>query len=351
MSQTAFVGTYTDGESEGIYTLDIAVDNAVQIECRDVTPVANNPSFVTLHPDESMLYAVHEVEEGGVTAFAIETGDEPLARRNNVESGASGPCHCSVHPSGDYLFVAHYTGAAVSAIPIREDGQLAEASAVVEHEGSSAHPDRQTRAHPHSITPGPDGHFVYVPDLGTDEVVIYEFDIEEGVFDRVGAVTTTPGAGPRHFVFHPAEPYAYLINELDSTIVAYSWDRDTGDLTESTTVSTVPDGYTDENYTADIHVHPTGRFLYGSNRGHDSIVAYSLQDDPGSPALVGHFDTGGEWPRNFAFDTTGRIVFAENQRTDDINAFTVELETGELRPTGTTVNVPSPVCLCCTAGN
>lgn len=346
MRQHAFVGTYTDGDSDGIYHLDVSTEEAPQLERTGSTSVGDNPSFLALHPEKPVLYAVHEVEAGGASAFRIETDGETrtLSPLGRVESGAGGPCHCSVHPSGAFLFVAHYAGGAVSALPIGEDGALDAPSDVVHHEGSSRNPERQSAAHPHSITPDPEGRFLYVPDLGTDEVAIYEFDAENGLLDRVSGVDARAGAGPRHLAFHPDGEFLYLINELDSTVCAYERDPTTGELTEIDVQSTLPDGFDGENLTADIHVHSSGEWVYGSNRGHDSIAVFAVDDD-GALRPRGTVSTEGEWPRNFALDATGEVLFAENKNTDNIVSFRVDEETGGLEPTGSSVSVPQPVCL------
>jgi 6-phosphogluconolactonase len=346
MRQHAFVGTYTDGDSDGIYHLDLSTEEAPHLERTGSTGVEDNPSFLALHPKKPILYAVHEVEAGGASAFRIEADGErqTLAPLGRVESGASGPCHCSVHPSGDFLLVAHYTGGAVSVLPIREGGALDAPSDVVHHEGSSRDPERQTAAHPHSITPDPEGRFAYVPDLGADAVAVYEFDPEEGRLDRVSGVDARPGAGPRHLEFHPDGRYLYLINELDSTVCAYERDPTTGGLGEIDVESTLPDPFDGENLTADIHVHPSGEWVYGSNRGHDSIAVFAVRED-GTLRSRGTVSTAGEWPRNFALDATGELLFAQNKNTDDVVSFRVDDETGDLDATGSSVSIPRPVCL------
>ncbi|WP_152040197.1 lactonase family protein [Salinigranum salinum] len=342
--QTAFVGTYSDGASEGIYTCEISVGTEPALRSRGVTEVTDNPSFVTIHPTQQFLYTVHEIETGAVTGFAIDENDE-LTRLNRVESGASGPCHCQVHPSGRFLFVAHYTGGAASVVPIREDGRLDTPTDVVHHEGSSVHPERQTAPHPHAVESGPDGKYVYVPDLGTDEIVRYEFDPTAGRLQRVGAVSAAAGAGPRHLAFHPDAPFVYVINELDSTMTAYTRAPETGELDEITTEPTLPTDYGGENITADVHVHPSGRWVYGSNRGHDSIVIFEVDSRTGGISPIGHEPTGGEWPRNFAIDLTGSLLLAENRYTDDIFAFEIDDESGELTETSATLSIPSPACM------
>ncbi|HET7322866.1 MAG TPA: lactonase family protein [Halococcus sp.] len=345
MPQQAYIGTYTDGTSEGLYTYDVTVQNEeLAMQRRAVTPLEDNPSFLAVHPSDEYLYAIHEVEDGGVTAFRRED-DGSLNCLNRVPSGAGGPCHCSVHPSGEYLFVAHYAGGAVSALPIGSDGSLSRPSDIVHHEGSGVHPERQTHAHPHSITPGPNGHYLYVPDLGTDDIVSYEFD--NGTLIPAETTSVSAGAGPRHLDFHPNERVAYVINELDSTVAVFGWSPETGTLDELAALSTLPTEYQGSNTAADIHVHPSGNWVYGSNRGHDSIITFRVDEDGRDLTAIDHQSTDGEGPRNFALDTSGQVLFAENQYSDTIVAFRIDDETGMLESTGLTVQVPSPVCLYC----
>lgn len=345
--QQAYVATCPDGDGEGITTYEITHnEDTVDMKREAVTPLSDSPSFLAVHPSTEYLYAVQEVEDGAVTAFR-RTSDGSLERLNRVSSGAGGPCHCSVHPSGEYLFIAHYTGGAVSVVPIREDGGLDGPSDIIQHSGSSVHPERQTQPHPHSITPGPDGRFLYVPDLGTDEIAVYEFDRGQGTLDPLDSITVHPGAGPRHLAVHPNERFVYLINELDSTITAFERSASTGQLTQIETGSTLPSEYDGTNFPADIHVHPSGEWLYGSNRGHDSIAMFEIDSESGELTSVGHRHTAGEWPRHFALDATGQICFAENQNSDNIVAFRIHESDGTLLPTDIDVENPSPMCLCC----
>ncbi|MFB6152565.1 MAG: lactonase family protein [Haloarculaceae archaeon] len=346
MTRTAFVGTYTEGDSDGIYHLEVSGGDDPALDRTGVTAVEDNPSFLAAHPTEPVRYAVHEVAGGGATAFRVESdgSETELTNLGRVESGADGPCHCSVHPAGDHLLVAHYTGAAVSVLPVDADGALGDPTHVVERAGSSEHPERQTQAHPHSVTPGPDGRYVYVPDLGTDEVVVYALDADAGRLNRAGSVDARSGAGPRHLDFGPDGRFAYVINELDSTLTAYERDPGTGALDPIDTASTLPDGFDGDNVTADVHVHPSGEWVYGSNRGHDSVAVFGIESD-GTLDPRGTVPTGGAWPRNFALAPDGRALFAENMHSDEVVAFRVDERTGDLEPAGAAVDVPDPCCL------
>lgn len=343
--QTAFVGTYTDGESQGIYTYEISPGEGPAIRNCGSTTVPENPTFLAVHPDQRHLYAVHEVEDGGVTALRIGSERHQLSKVNRVASGSGGPCHCHVHPSGDYLLVAHYTGGAVSVLPIQDDGSLGSPADVRQHEGSSEHPERQTQAHPHSITPGPNGQFLYVPDLGTDEIVVYELETQNDEFRRVTSIGVQSGAGPRHLDFHPNGEYVYVLNELDSTLSAFERNPDTGDLREIGIQPTVPAEFEGTSFAADVHVHPSGEWVFCSNRGHDSIAVFEIDARTGATTVQNHESTRGEWPRNFALDATGQLLFVENRDTDEIVAFRFDERTGGLDATGDTVDVPDPVCM------
>jgi 6-phosphogluconolactonase len=340
----AFIGTYTDEKSEKIgndgtlYRIRLHDDGS--LERLGVTAAGENSSFLTIHPNGSYLYALSEVADGTVTAFTIDPSGA-LSQVNRRTSGASGPCHCTVDAAGTYLFVAHYTGGAVSVLPIQDDGGIGDPMTVVTHEGSSVHPRRQTEAHPHSVRLGPNGRFAYVPDLGTDEIVVYEFD--DGALHRVEAVSVHDGAGPRHLEFHPDGAVCFLVNELASTLSAFEYHETTGSLTHLDTVDTVPEQFIGENLTADVHVHPSGRWVYCSNRGHDSIAVFEFERE--RLQSVGHESTRGEWPRNFALDPAGEFLYAENQRTDEIISFCIDETTGTLAPAGHTMVVPRPACM------
>ena len=336
--QRVYLGTYTDGDSDGIYrcTMDERTGRLTNVELAAET---ENPSFLAVNPRRDHLYAVNEVDDGAVTAFEIGADGE-LTFLDEQVIGPANPCYCSVDATGQYLLVAHYTGGAVSILAVEDDG-LGEAT-IHDHEGKSVHPERQTAPHPHSITPGPQNEFVYVPDLGTDEVVVYDLDLAAGTLERHESVFVHEGAGPRHLEFGPGGERGYLINELDSTLSVFEQDA-SGGLVHVDTVDTVTSDYDGDNFTADVHVHPSGEYVYGSNRGHDSIAVVDCSN--GTVGLVDTEPTRGEWPRNFALSPRGEYLFAANARSDTVSPFAVERETGSLKAAGEPVEVPHPVCI------
>jgi 6-phosphogluconolactonase len=243
--------------------------------------------------------------------------------------------------------VANYAGGSVSVLPIGEDGRLGELTDLVQHHGSSANPQRQKSPHPHSANLDAANRYLFVPDLGLDKIMIYRIDSPRGKLkpnDEPWA-RVKAGAGPRHFAFHPKGRYAYVINELDSTVTAFAFDETRGTLKEIQTVPTLPDSFTGNSTCADVHVSPSGKFLYGSNRGHDSIVIFAIDEDTGQLTYVEHEPTQGKTPRNFAIDPTGTFLLAANQNSDTVVTFRIDPVTGRLSPTGHVASVPSPVCL------
>jgi len=347
-----YVGTYTHKGSEGIYIYRMNPESA------DLEPVGkavniNNPSFLAIDPKQRYLYSVNETQSfagersGGVTAFSIDPKSGELTFLNSKSSKGTGPCYVTVDKTGRYVLVANYSSGSICVLPVMDDGSLGDATDFVQHEGSSVNPKRQEGPHAHSIVVDPSNRYVYAADLGLDKIMIYKFDSERGKLTPNDQpwVKTKPGAGPRHFTFHPNGKFAYVINELDSTIVAYSYNEDRGTLREIQTVSTLPEGFKVINYPADIHVAPSGKFLYGSNRGHDSIVIYRVDEETGKLACIGHESTRGEFPRNFAIDPSGNFLFAANQNTDNIVVFRINQQTGLLEPTGHVTKVPTPVCI------
>ncbi len=346
-----YVGTYTRDVSAGIYayrfdpTDGTAVELGLMAELRD-------PSFLALHPSGQFLYAVSETDDydadgsGSVASFAIDPVTGALTRLNEVSSRGGWPCHLSVDPSGRMLIVANYKGGSVASFPISEDGTVGHAASFFQHEGSSVH-ERQQQAHAHSADFSSDGRFAFFSDLGLDQVRVYRADAQASTLSPNDQphVQVEPGSGPRHFAQHPSGDFAYGLNELSSTVSVYTLDGETGKLAVIRTVPTLPEDFTGESYTAEIFFHPSGDFLYASNRGHDSIAIFAVDDSTGALESRGQVSTRGEWPRNFQIDPSGSFLLAANQNTDSIAVFAIDRSTGGLVPTGLDLEIDAPVCL------
>lgn len=347
-----YFGTYTGEKSQGVYVsrLDRATGALTPPELAAATP---SPSFLAVHPSRQYLYAVNEVRDfrgepvGSVSAFTIDAASGKLTALNAQGSGGNGPAHLVVDRAGKNVLVANYGGGSVAVLPVGADGTLKPASAVVQHTGSSVHPKRQTKPYAHSINVDPANRFAYAADLGLDKVLIYRFDADKGslVANDPPFASVQPGAGPRHFAFHPKGRFAYVINELLLTVTAFSHDGKSGALTELQTISTLPPGQAVEaSYsTAEVQVHPSGTFLYGSNRGHDSITVFAIDEASGRLTYVQNRPTQGSTPRGFGVDPTGAYLLAANQRSDSVVVFRIDQATGRLTPTGHTVTIGSPV--------
>lgn len=351
-SSLVFIGTYTQTDSQGIYTCRFDHDTG-EMEQVSVATGAGNPSFLALHPSKRFLYAASEVhefegkEQGAVYAYSVNPDSGDLTYINSRGVGGPGPCHVKVNSTGRFVLAANYHGGSVCMLPIGDDGSLAPASDFIQHEGSSVNPRRQDQAHAHSINPDAQNRFAYVPDLGQDRVVIYRLDTDDSrlVPNDPAYIEVNPGFGPRHFDFHPGGKWAYLINELGSAITAFEYDPEDGGLSEFQVLPTLPTGFSGSNTTADIHVHPSGRFVYGSNRGHDSIAIFSVDQDSGRLTPLGHRSTGGRTPRNFGIDPSARFLLAANQDSDNVVPFRIDRESGQLTPVGHELKVPMPVCV------
>lgn len=346
-----YVGTYTEGTaSEGLYRCRFdPASGALRTEA--VTRGVRNPSFLAFHPHGGSLYAVEEVDDlgtaasGGVVGFSLDPSTGALHPRSRAESGGAHPAHISVCGRRDRLLVANYSGGTVAAVQLDATGALVGEPQVVRHEWSGPARPGQSAPHPHSIYPR--GDRIYVADLGLDRIVAYGWGGGSARLMPLPNATLSlrPGDGPRHIAFHPQAGFAYVINELGSTITALHVHPGTGALNEVGTISTLPAGYSGPNSCADVHVHPNGRFLYGSNRGHDSIVVAEISSDTGRPRVVQHHPTGGSWPRNFALDPSGRFLLVGNQRSDRIVVLTIDPRSGRLSDTGNVLEVPAPVCI------
>ena len=347
-----YVGTYTGPKSKGIYLLELNPKTG-ELTSQGVAGEAKSPSFLAIHPSQKYLYAVGEIDDfqgkktGGVYSFAIDAASGKLKMLNQQSSQGAGPCHITVDKAGKNALVANYNAGSVAVLPIKSDGTLAEASCAIRHEGHSVNPGRQKEPHAHSINLDPANHFAFAADLGTDKVYVYKFDGATGKLtpNDPPAADIAPGSGPRHFAFHPGGKYAYVIDELANTVVAFRYDAEKGILHTIQTITTVPEGFKDNSYTAEVVIHPSGKFLYGSNRGHDSIAAFSIDESTGKLTPVGIQGDKIKEPRNFAIDPTGKFLLVANQNSDSVVVFRIDQMSGKLETTGISIAVPTPVCL------
>jgi 6-phosphogluconolactonase len=351
-SPIVFVGTYTEPEgspSEGIYVYRMDPSSG-ELTLEMVKGVVNS-SFLEIHPNRGYLYAVNEVQSfsgqagGGVSAFSINPVSGELTLLNEQFSQGKDPCYISVEQTGRFALVANYTSGSVAMFPIQKDGRLGPASTVIRHSGSSVHPERQTGPHAHCILPDPTNRFAIVTDLGLDKLLIYRMDLERGKLHKHAEVDVQAGAGPRHLTFHPNSQYAYLINELNATLLGYRYHADSGMFEELQTVPALPEDFNGENLCADVHVSPNGKYLYASNRGHDSIVCFLIDEKTGRLTYQSHTSTGGREPRNFAISPDGTFLLVANQKTNNIIIFKIDPASGQLLKTKHHVEVSMPVCL------
>ena len=347
---TVYVGTYTDGTSRGIYrfTFDPATGAATEPVLAVET---KNPAFLALHPSGRFLYAVGEVSDFGsaktgvVSAFAIDAKTGDLVLLNQQSSEGAGSCHLVVDRSGRDVLVANYRGGNVAVLPIEPDGRLKPASSVRAHEGSGPNKGRQEKPHAHGIYLDAAERFAFSPDLGADRVFVYRFDAAQGTLEPHGAAPLDPGSGPRHIAFHPSGKYLYVINELLSTVAVFSYDAAKGTLAPIQTVSALPAGFSGTSFTAEVAVSPDGRFVYGSNRGDDSLAVFRVDGATGRLAAVGHAPVGGKTPRHFTIDPTGRYILVGHQGSGTIAVLRLDPSTGMPTPVGAPVKVDKPVCL------
>jgi 6-phosphogluconolactonase len=347
---TVYVGTYTDTASRGIYRLTLDPETGKASE-----PVlageAKNPSFLALHPSGRFLYAVGEIasfegrKAGAVSAFAIDPSSGDLTLLNQQSSEGTGPCHLVVDRAGKNVLVANYGGGNVAVLPIGPDGRLGKASAVRAHEGSGPDKARQEKPHAHGVYLDAAERFAFSPDLGADRIFVYRYDAAKGALEPHGSAAPPAGSGPRHLAFDPKGRHLYAINELTSTVTLFRYDAAAGTLAAAETVSTLPAGFAGTSSTAEIEVSRDGRFVYGSNRGHDSLAVFARDEASGRLTPAGHVPVGGKTPRHFALDPTGRWLLAAHQGSDGVAVFRVDPATGRPSPAGAVLAVPKPVCL------
>lgn len=346
-----YVGTYTEDRDEGLFVLKLSREG--ELSMVGGFDVGRSPSFMALHPGGEYVYVVNEVgefegEEGGaVASLEVTDGGRSFRVINRQSSLGGGPCHISLDSQGRFALVANYGGGSVAVLPIREDGSLEPASDFIQHEGSSVNPRRQAGPHAHSINLDPLDRFAIVADLGLDKLLVYEFNSDEGKLKPAENPweMLPAGAGPRHFTLHPNGEWAYVINELFSTVTALEYDSELGGLASFQEISTLPPGYEDTNWTAEVVVSSDGRHLYASNRGHDSIAVFRIDPSSGVLEMKETASTQGSTPRNFAIDPSGRFLLVANQGSNLVVVFEIDQDNGSLTPTLHTVEVPRPVCI------
>ena len=350
---TVFAGTYTTfgapkGEGIYVYRMNAATGALSLLHVAKDVP---SPSYLAVDASRRRLLCVNEVGKlddvpgGGLSAFSLQQPAAAPVFLNRQPSLGAAPCYVTIERTGRFALVANYGQGSVAMFPIQADGRLGPASDSVQHEGSGKDPGRQQGPHAHCIITDPANRYALAADLGIDAIVVYRMELEKGKLARHREVKVKAGAGPRHLAFHPSGRWLYLIQELNSTLTAFAWNADEGSPAELQTISTLPDGYDGQSYCADVHVHPSGRFVYGSNRGHDSIAMFSIDEKTGKLTSLGHEPTGGRTPRNFALDPTGTWLLAANQDSGNIVTFRIDERTGTLQQTEQVTTVPMPVCV------
>jgi 6-phosphogluconolactonase len=346
-----FIGTYTEHEgsqSKGIHIYRLNLSSGELTFQKEAIGI-RNPSYLDIHLEKRFLYAVNEVQSfagedgGGVSALSIDPISGELELLNAQSSRGKDPCYISIEQTGRFALVANYSSGNAAMLPIQADGRLGPASDVVQHSGSSVDPKRQTAPYAHSIVPDPTNRFAIAADLGADKLVIYEMDLEKGKLKKHAEVKVKPGSGPRHSIFHPNGQYLYLFNELNSTLIVFRYDSDAGRLAEIQTISTLPPGYEGESLGADLHIY--GKYLYASNRKHDTIAWFLIDENSGQLSYEGEIPSGGKVPRGFAIYPSGSFLLAAHERSDNVVVFQIDPATGKPIETGYEARVSHPVCV------
>jgi 6-phosphogluconolactonase len=344
-----YFGTSTGPESKGIYACSFE-PSAERFGPITLVAEVERATWLIVHPNNRYLYSVSEVgndgkTDGAILGFEINPATGSLKLINRISSGGGGATHLAIDRTEKSILVANFGSGRVAAFRLHADGMLAEQTAMVQHSGSGVHP-RQLSPHPHAVVFSPDSRFLFVPDLGLDKVYSYVFNPAAGSLgpNSPAFVQVPPGSGPRHFAFSPDGRFAYLINQMESRITAYSYLAATGILTEIQTITTLPSGFSGTNSGAEIGLDRSGRFLYATNRGDDSVVVFSIDPKKGTLASIQHIATEGKRPRSFSIDPTGKYLFVENQDSNNVTTFRINGSTGELSPAGRVLSVPTPVC-------
>ncbi len=342
-----FTGTFTDtGTAEGIYAFRFD-DRTGALTALGLAAKTPSPAWIAVHPDGRHLYAANEVDQGTISAFALDPATGQLTFLNQQSAHGARPCHFAIDPTGRALIAASYNSGTVALLPIGPDGRLGEATAVIQHTGSGAVADRQSGPHAHQAVVDPSGRFVLVVDLGLDKILVYRLDAARATLtpQTPAGVDTARGAGPRHLVFSKNGAHVFVINELNNTISPFAWDGKAGALSAAgASVSSLPEGYAQPSSTAEIQLHPSGRVLYGSNRGHDSLVRVTI-DAGGALHPADFTPSGGKEPRHFTLDPSGRWMIAGGQNSNTLAVFSVDPGDGRLKAAGAPISTPTPVCI------
>lgn len=345
-----YIGSYAASDQPGIhiYSLD---EHSGQLELIDQFAGIDNPSYLAFNSQQTRIYAVSETQSfqgrqgGSVVALTRDPATGRLAFLNQLPTDGADPCYVTVDPTDSMLMLVNYTGGSFCAYSLNQDGSIAQQTDFIQQHGKGFRPDRQEGPHPHSIVLDQRGKNVLLADLGLDKIFAYRLNLATKKFIARSVTPLTPGTGPRHTIFSADGRYVYIINELASSINVFTYDSDTTTLNLCQSISTLPTDYTGKNISADIHISPDGHFLYGSNRGHDSIAVYRIDQNNGTLSFIQHVATGGRTPRNFAITPGGRFLLAANQDTDSVVVFTIDQDKGKLEPTGTVLSMPQPVCI------
>lgn len=345
-------GTYTgtgftlQGADSGIYILRMNASTG-ELALVNASPATENPSFLVFDRIRLQVFSVNENDTGGISSFALDTVSMTLRFLNKVSSEGKYPCYISLDPTGKFVLAANYGSGNVAAFPVHPDGKIGKAVSVHQHTGKGPVTDRQEGPHAHMILPSPDGKNIYSTDLGTDEIYVYTLNAKNGSLAPADfTIKTSSGAGPRHIAFHNAKPWVYVVNELNGTIESFLYEEATGNLNRFQIVSTRKEG--DDRFAgcADIHIHPSGKFLYATNRGEiNEIVLFGIEPNTGKLSRRESYPTGGKTPRNFAVSPDGQFLLCANQNTNNIVVFRIDPATGKLTSTGSTFSLPAPVCL------